>query len=140
MTINLTFSKYFRIGLLLPLLLGIVSWCLIWGGIWLGPFNIVIFVLSMSILLAGKSYIAFAILAFFLSKRFSESRLKGGSLALPLFFIPFFLVEIWLTQRLSFPVNDLLLTLAIGYCYVILFWGIWGLVNLFRVSTDVSVT
>lgn len=140
MTINLTFSKYFRIGLLLPLLLGIFSWCLIWGGIGLGPFKIVIFILSMSIIVAGKSYIAFAILVFFYSKRLSESTLKTGSLVLPPLFIPFFLVEVWLTQGLSFPVNNLSLTLAVGYCYVILFWGLWGLVNLFRVSTNASAT
>ena len=140
MTNNLTFSKYFRIGLLLPLLLSIVSWGLMWAEIWLGPFNVVLFIFSMSLIVAGKSYIAFAILVFFLSKRFSESTLKAVSLALPPMFMPFLLVEIWLAQKLSFVANYLLLTLAVGYCYVILFWGIWGLVNPTRESTDTSDT
>jgi hypothetical protein len=119
-----TFAQYFRAALFLPLICGVLSF-------WSPKLDF----LAIGLLYYGPRYIVFAILVLLWSRGREEKILRKATWILPIVFVPFMLISIpdthgprppfeW--QTFITEVGKIsLLTLVVGYVYVLIAWGLY---------------
>jgi hypothetical protein len=136
----MTFSRYYKFALSLPLLFGAMAIGLVYLQVSIpGLLLPIVSLLSFGALYYGPRYALFAAIALIWSWSRKEQTLRCSTLFLPVAFVPFMFLELpsahgprplfsW-SSFLHESASDSLLTLATGYAFVVIAWALYGLLS-----------
>ena len=137
----MTFSRFFKLVLSLPLILGGLALGVVQLQVPVPQFVLpVVGFLAFGVLYFGPRYALFAVIVIAWSWSRTEQTLRRSTLVLPVAFVPFMFIQFpgphgprppieW-DALISQTASDSLVTVVTGYVFVILAWVLYGLLSL----------